>query len=697
MAVTPLRTTSPAHRAPLPGRGLLLASVVFLAGSLGASAAELPLKRVVLSTSGLAQFTHAGPVTGGSTIDLPVRLDQVDDILKSLTVFDALGSVGTVSLPGREPLDQLFRDLPFDRNALNGPLSLINALVGAEVEIKGPVEARGRILRVTNETVQAPDGRSTTMRHRLSLITDHGIVQAVTEDITSLTFTDPQTRAQIDRALTGLMENRAKDRRTLSIGLTGKGEREVGVGYVVSAPIWKTSWRLVLPKDDAKAAKNAKGAKARLQGWAVLENLTGGDWKDVDLTLVSGNPVALTQPLYTSVYGKREEVPLAGTTAPSIVPPPVPRMARKAARAGMGAGAMQEMAGRAQMARPAPAPVVAAPMASIADAVATEAEEAATQMLYRFPDRISLATGHTMMVPFVDREIGVERVWLYQPDLHEKRPFAAARLINDGETGLPPGIVTAFETGGDGVTNHVGDALLPQLPRGSQKFVTFALDTKTEVRREDKGVRRTVLGTAVDGKLTTTIKSRQVIAYEVTAPADEDRDVLVEEERPAGWAPAAEITDIETTPTALRRHIRAAKGTTAKSELVLERIDQQIVTLTTLAPQEILARVSGLSNEGPALRQAIDQLAEVVGDITRAEAQKARIDTERRKIGEDQERIRKNLASAGQSSDLGRRYLDTLRKQEDQLAEFAKTDQTLDDTIAAKRKAAEEIARKLKL
>lgn len=695
MAVTPLRTTSPVRRAPLPGRALLLASVVFLAGSLGAGAAELPLRRVVLSTSGLAQFTHAGPVTGGSTIDLPVRLDQVDDILKSLTVFDALGAVGTVSLPGREPLDQLFRDLPFDAKALDGPLSLVNALVGAEVEIKGPVDARGRILRVTRETVHTPEGRDATVRHRLSLITDRGIVQAVFEEITSLAFTDPQTRAQIDRALTGLMENRAKDRRTLSIGLTGKGEREVGIGYVVSAPIWKTSWRLVLPKDDAKGAK---GAKARLQGWAVLENLTGGDWKDVDLTLVSGNPVALTQPLYTSVYGKREEVPLAGTTAPSIVPPaPAPRMARKAARPGMAPGAMQEMAGRAQMARPVPAPLGAAPMASIADAVTTEAEEAATQMLYRFPTRISLATGHTMMVPFVDREIGVERVWLYRPDLHEKRPFAAARLINDGDTGLPPGIVTAFETGGDGVTNHVGDALLPQLPRGSQKFVTFALDTKTEVRREDMGERRTVLGTAVDGKLTTTIKSRQVIAYEVTAPADEDRDVLVEEERPTGWAPAAEITDVETTATALRRHIRAAKGTTAKSELALERTDQQIVTLTTLAPEEILARVSGLSNEGPALRQAIDQLAEVVGDITRARAQKARNEAERKKIGEDQERIRKNLASAGQSSDLGRRYLDTLRKQEDQLAELAKSDQTLDDTIAAKRKAAEEIARKLKL
>jgi hypothetical protein len=134
-------------------RTVLLASVALTAGALAAAAAELPLKRVVLSTAGLAQFTHAGPVAGAGTLDLPVRLDQVDDILKSLTVFDTLGSVGTVSLPGREPLDQLFRDLPFGRDALGSPAELLGALIGSEVEIKGPVDARGRILSVDDETV----------------------------------------------------------------------------------------------------------------------------------------------------------------------------------------------------------------------------------------------------------------------------------------------------------------------------------------------------------------------------------------------------------------------------------------------------------------------------------------------------------------------------------------------------------------
>ena len=42
-----------------------------------------------------------------------------------------------------------------------------------------------------------------------------------------------------------------------------------------------------------------------------------------------------------------------------------------------------------------------------------------------------------------------------------------------------------------GNARFVGDAQLPLLPKGAFKFVTFALDTKTDIRREDQGVVRT--------------------------------------------------------------------------------------------------------------------------------------------------------------------------------------------------------------
>ena len=58
-----------------------------------------------------------------------------------------------------------------------------------------------------------------------------------------------------------------------------KASGNVRVGYVIENPIWKTSYRLVLGKE--------KEDKPFLQGWAVVENATDEDWKDVRMALVS--------------------------------------------------------------------------------------------------------------------------------------------------------------------------------------------------------------------------------------------------------------------------------------------------------------------------------------------------------------------------------------------------------------------------
>ena len=523
-----------------------------------AGAEQLPLKRIVLSTSGLAQFSHAGEVPANTTLDLPVRLDQVDDVLKSLTIFDSAGSIGAVSLPGKTPLADLFRDLPFSQQALDSQAELLNALTGAEVEIEGEVNTKGRIFRLVEEQTQLPNGGGQTQQHRLTLMTDKGFVQAILENIRSLRFTDPQLRSQIDRALTGIAQNRAKDQRVVSIALGGDAVRQAGFSYVVSAPVWKTAYRLILPKD---------GGKARLQGWGILENLTGGDWKDVELTLVSGNPVALKQALYSAVFVERPEIPV--TASLRLVPRKDDFDAEADAVASL---PLRSARARSIVApafgAPAPAAGVTKSFASAANEMGSasfkaEAEEEATQVLYRFPSRVTLASGATMMIPFVDRETGASRIFLYQPETNPHHPLAAVRLLNEGGSALPAGILTAFETGSDGAANFAGDAQLPLVPRGSTRFVTFALNSRTDIRRTDQGIKQSRLGKAVRGKLETTIKSLWTIDYEITA-AEEDREIVIEEARQAGWAVVGDTKDTEETPSRLRYTVTAAKAKTPK-------------------------------------------------------------------------------------------------------------------------------------
>lgn len=117
---------------------------------------------------------------------------------------------------------------------------------------------------------------------------------------------------------------------------------------------------------------------------------------------------------------------------------------------------------------------------------------------------------------------------------------------------LPAGLITAFDMSGEGAANFVGDAQLPLMPKGTSKFITFALDSKTDIRRTDLGTRQSRLGKAVNGELKLTVKSRWTVEYEINSPADEDREIIIDEARRDGWKINPEMKDVEETTTRLR-------------------------------------------------------------------------------------------------------------------------------------------------
>src|SRR5207237_2720887 len=93
----------------------------------------------------------------------------------------------------------------------------------------------------------------------------------------------------------------AAQKNAVSLVFTGQGKRPVRVGYVVEAPVWKTSYRLALPPAGGEG-------KPRLQGWAVVENATDEDWNGVRMALVSGRPISFKMDLYQPLYVPRPTV-----------------------------------------------------------------------------------------------------------------------------------------------------------------------------------------------------------------------------------------------------------------------------------------------------------------------------------------------------------------------------------------------------
>jgi len=209
----------------------------------------LSLKRVMLSSGGVGYFEHEAVVDGDATLRLTVPLDQVDDVLKSLVVYDDKGAVGGLSLPGREPLALTFKDLPFDQSALSSPAGLLNALRGAEITVGGARAISGRVIAVEEEPTNGAGGTTVSMRHRVTVFTDRGLQSFILEDAETLQFSDAGLRQQVGQALAALQANRAKDARNLEISARGQGRRTVRVAYIVAVPLWKASYRLTLPAD----------------------------------------------------------------------------------------------------------------------------------------------------------------------------------------------------------------------------------------------------------------------------------------------------------------------------------------------------------------------------------------------------------------------------------------------------------------
>jgi hypothetical protein len=657
-----------------------------------ASAAdEIPVSRVVLSTSGLAHFELHAKVDGNTQLEFPVRLEQVDDILKSLTVFDAKGRIGGVTLPGKQPLDQIFRDLPFTQQQLENPMLLLNAYQGAPVSFKGAgAEGTGRIVSVVPEETKLDDGRTTT-RHRLTVMTDTGLRQAVLEDLQSLTFGDEKQRAEIFRALDAIRENGASGKRNLTVNLLGGGARDVALSYVVDAPLWKTAYRMVMP-----AANSKDEAKGLLQGWAVIENMTASDWKDVDLTLVSGNPVTYRQSLYESYYVQRPEIPVqvfgrvmprvdqggiaGGAVAESAamdMDAASPRMMMKAQRA------EAPTANFAGLASAPPMPALAAMDTMAMGANAAQTSESTTQVLFNFPDKFSLKAGQSMMVPFVSKDMQMDRVSLYQPETHATHPLAAVELKNDGDAGLPPGILTLFEESESMKgTTFVGDAQLAVLPAGESRMVSYALDSKTTVHRNEKSTSVEDRIAISQGVMRSSTVQRSETAYTVKAPAKESRTVVIEHPKMGDYKLITpDPKDAETTDTHYRIRVTLKAGETKTETVVLERQLWQTYALADLSLYDLQSFAAARGKLDAGTRKVFVKLAELRRAIDAIDQQVNELDRRRNAIFQDQERVRQNLEALSEKSDVKDKYLDKLNAQEDEIGSIDKQK----DKLAAER------------
>lgn len=510
------------------------------------AAKVLPLRRVRLYESGIGYFERRGMLASGD-VGLPVPAGHLDDALKSLVVLG--GGAGT-KVSGVEFRSSVSRSMALALAGLsgNGPLgfkALLGTLKGASVRLEtksGTV--RGRLVDVLTPK-QSSLSRCEKPAHdktkaacvmvkqsTVVLLTDkREIRRFALGDVTGVKPTDPAFASRLEAALGALSDHGAQTRKTLHV--SASSQSPITLGYIAEAPIWRSTYRVVLEK---------KGGRAVLQGWALIHNDTDEDWKRVTVDLVNGRPDSFLFPLAGPRYARRKLVTPERqlSSVPQLLDKTVDNMWTGDDKDGQGdlgmvgygeggggSGYGYGLGSIGTIGHGAGGLVStsASSLLSVGNLAAVDqADGTENGALFRYtlPHPIDLHAHSSALVPFMEGRIPAERIaWFSGPGA---TAHSALRLVNGTKQTLPPGPISVFADGG-----FAGESALSRTKPEEVRFIRFGLDLDVDLDvAHEKSVEDPRLMSFHDDRLVEHFMRHRVITYSIDNRSGSGRAVYLQ-------------------------------------------------------------------------------------------------------------------------------------------------------------------------
>ncbi len=654
-----------------------------------ATASDVPVRMVVLFSSGVGYFEHAGTVSGDATAELRFKTQQINDILKSLVVQDTGGTVSTVVYPSQDPIAKTLRSFQVDITGNPSLAELLNQLRGARISVSaGGESVAGTILGAEKRPKAVEKGQIEIWV--LNVLTGATIRSVELDTVSSLELQDPQLQQELTKALAALAQARDQDTKPVRIRFQGTGSRTVRLGYVVETPVWKTSYRLILDE------------KPMLQGWAIVENQTDNDWNQVQLALVSGRPISFIQELYQPLYLPRPVVQpelfaslrpqnyAAGIDAQRERQAAAPAPAPAAPRAARGGAAMaaRALADRAEVDMAAPAEMQMM-KASVLDASASvqalASAEAVGELFQYAVGNVSLPRQRSAMIPIISSPIDLEKVSIYNQNVLPRNPLNGAILKNSTKNHLLAGPLTVLEGG-----SYAGDARLDNVPPGQQRLLSYGVDLQMLVNAAQNRQENTIQsGRIIKGVLHLQRKHVFTQEYEVQNRDEKPRTLIIEHPIRRGWTLMEPKEPMEKTDTLYRFRMEVPAG--RPTSLTVR--EQNIVGETIAILPADLGTLELYSKTGEIAPKVRDALARAAAMKMRMEETNRQIEQHRRQLTEitqEQGRIRENLRVTTAARDYQAMLLKKLSDQEGEIEKIQATIRELQQTSERQRRELED-------
>ncbi len=260
---------------------------------------ELPVKKVVIYKNGISYIEREASLDGDGSVQLKFRAKQMRDVLKTLFAIPVQkGTIQNIDYQSEDPMSKKLEDIRIPLPVENTLTGLLKGLQGVRVKIiEGSEKHAYTILGVETKKTIVKDG--IVEEPLLVLMKEEtNQIQSVPIDGLQFTIEDENIKKDFNKLLSILNSVKYADQKTVSIYYKGFEKSPIKVGYVIESPIWKTTYRIFL---DAKPS-------ALLQSFAIVENDTLDDWKDVEVTLVGSGPFSYLVDLYTTIIPSRPTI-----------------------------------------------------------------------------------------------------------------------------------------------------------------------------------------------------------------------------------------------------------------------------------------------------------------------------------------------------------------------------------------------------
>jgi len=693
---------------------LVLSCGTFPSGA-SAAAQEVPapaVTRVVLYKHGMGYVERAGKVQGDAAITLYFRPEQMRDLLASFYVVDLSGGrITSIRYEAKDPLARLLQDIPVTVPEGAALSQFFTRLKGVRISVRsGGETVEGRVMG-TEPVSEVVSGKEVRTGYRLVILTDAGAIRSTDLfGLSEASVKDESVRADLSRLLDLTVDGKRTSRKKMTVTAAGSGEREIRMGYLLEAPVWKASYRMILdPKD--------KG-DAHIQGWAIAENTTEEDWKDVSLSFVAGSPYSFLMDLYTPLYVVRPSVPVPGLESLAVdwaqtTPPEVLSETRPASPPVLGRMEAGAYGGRKDKARENKMLSANVAQTMDADALSLAKQEASAEFnvpmtagsgaaaagakvgemfSYTVADKVSIPRGQAALLPIVSRAVKGKRV-VYYKAVFSPKPSNAWVLQNDTDVTMEAGPVTFFEAGtslGEGVLSHV-------LPPGSQEVVPYAADASLDVLPQVKGKRLPYfVGKVVDGILHVTLVEALETTWKLVNRGKDPATLWLNQPKNMAYKLGKPEKPLKEVDNHYRFEVVLAPGET-RDFAVEERRD--IVEMVDIghADETRIRFFAAEKYMSPAVRSLLSDVSGLMAKKAALSRQIAGWKEQIAALSEEENRLRQNVRETGQNTpqekELRAKWLSAIAAAEDKITGLRVKS---DEASRSLRQVEEEMARRIR-